>query len=220
MSFRRFTTTARSAKALHWRDVGTTVPVEFYQRRVEAAIEALPPHLLAKVEVGIIQGNPHPTPANNDPEHVSGRIGRGNVSGKRRLSSFHVYPNGRVVFSDPKLAPFNKAADVQEASQAAHLPQHDFIWTEDDTGGTYHESQALDNADVYSTVIPASTPQVSVYNKQGTLRFLNEDNKEVQTNHSDWKEASIQIEGQVGPCLVYKGKKSGKRYYTWTLPMN
>ena len=45
-------------------------------------------------------GNPHPT--GEDPYHVSGILGVKNMKGKNRLTSFHIYPDGTVTFSDKK----------------------------------------------------------------------------------------------------------------------
>ncbi|TAQ91347.1 hypothetical protein B7494_g364 [Chlorociboria aeruginascens] len=128
MASRAFSSSSRAAKALKWKFNGTTVPVDSYIAAVERAVDALPTKFSAKAEVGVIQGNPHTTPENNDPEHASGRIGTGNASGKKRLSSFHAYPDGRVTFSDPALAPFSKGPDaVQSAVQST-----DNYWTWDD----------------------------------------------------------------------------------------
>lgn len=45
------------------------------------------------------RGNPHATPKNNDPYHVSVTLGVKNTEGKDRVVSAHVYPDGRVKFS-------------------------------------------------------------------------------------------------------------------------
>ena len=55
MASRAFSSSARAAKALRWKLHGTTVPVDNYIAAVERAVEALPPKLAAKAEVGIIQ---------------------------------------------------------------------------------------------------------------------------------------------------------------------
>jgi hypothetical protein len=137
MTSRGFSGSVRAAKALKWKFNGTTVPVDKYIKAFEAAVDALPSKLAAKAKVGIIQyipllnlcgtfldltdlayrGNPHECPENNDSMHASGRIGEGSANGKRRLSSFHAYPDGSVIFSDPALKPFNKGSDEVTASR-------------------------------------------------------------------------------------------------------
>ncbi|CZS88738.1 uncharacterized protein RAG0_00379 [Rhynchosporium agropyri] len=118
MTSRGFSTSVRAAKALKWKFNGTTVQVDDYVTAVETAVDALPSKLAAKAKVGIIQGNPHATPENNDPMHAS---------------------DGRVVFSDPALKPFNKGPDgaTDSPSQAAgslsasqQPTSSDWVWDE------------------------------------------------------------------------------------------
>jgi hypothetical protein len=45
--------------------------------------------------------------------------------------------------------------------------------------------------------------------------FHNEDDKEVQTDTSNWKKGIRYIEGNEYEYLVDIGKKSGRVYYTW-----
>lgn len=54
----------------------------------------LVPQLLDKVDLGTVQGDPHPTPRNNDPLHASITLARGDS----RVTSVHVYLDGTVVF--------------------------------------------------------------------------------------------------------------------------
>ncbi|KAF8855004.1 hypothetical protein BDZ45DRAFT_676513 [Acephala macrosclerotiorum] len=118
MASRGFSSSGRAAKALKWKLNGTTVQVDKYIKAVESAIDTLPSQFAAKAKVGIIQGNPHETPDSSEPMHASGRIGEGSANGKKRLSSFHAYPDGSVIFSDPALKPFNKGPDEATASES------------------------------------------------------------------------------------------------------
>ncbi|KAM5486580.1 hypothetical protein MaudMau93_004922 [Microsporum audouinii] len=94
---RAFSITARNLKKLTWHFNGTTEPVGWAITNVEAGIDKVPG--LSKVETGIINGNPHPTPKNNDPDHVSGVIGVKDAKGKNRITSFHAYKDGLIRFS-------------------------------------------------------------------------------------------------------------------------
>ena len=64
-------------------------------------------------------GNPHPT--GDDPLHASGVIGKKSLKGKNRVTSFHAYPDGRVVFSDKALAEvkIENTSDSAETSTSA-----------------------------------------------------------------------------------------------------
>ncbi|GAB7356017.1 hypothetical protein MBLNU459_g6638t1 [Dothideomycetes sp. NU459] len=96
---RLFSTSRRLAKALKWKLNGTTAQIDWVKRIVEAAVEALP-ELKDRVDSAMINGNPHPT--GNDPLHASGVIGVRSMKGKNRVTSFHVYPDGTVKFSNKK----------------------------------------------------------------------------------------------------------------------
>lgn len=92
--------------------------------------------------------------------HASGRIGEGSASGKKRLSSFHAYPDGSVVFSDPALKPFNKGPDeaTDSASQAAgSLPAQESDWQWDQKEGRYWRWAADGKTAEWAPVAEAST---------------------------------------------------------------
>ncbi len=72
--------------------------------------------LLSTTTVGsdsFLSGDPHPT--GDDPLHVSGVIGKKSMKGQNRVTSFHVYPDGLVKFSNKALGELN----VQEPSTLA-----------------------------------------------------------------------------------------------------
>ncbi len=48
-------------------------------------------------------------------------------------------------------------------------------------------------------------------------RFQRFDNKIVETEVGEWKAGEVVYEGELQPCLIYTGKTSGVRYYTWIL---
>ncbi|KAH8695685.1 hypothetical protein BGW36DRAFT_298683 [Talaromyces proteolyticus] len=95
---RAFSTAAQQLKKLGWTLNGTTADVAWAQRTAEKAVDKA--HGLGgKVDSGVVQGNPHPTPKTGDPYHCSITIGKGDVKGKNRVVSAHVYPDGTVAFS-------------------------------------------------------------------------------------------------------------------------
>ncbi|KAJ5916722.1 hypothetical protein N7504_000737 [Penicillium tannophilum] len=91
---RAFSTVAQKLKSLSWSSKGTTQDVAWVKHYAENAVD-LVPQLLDKVDSGTVQGDPHPTPRNNDPLHGSITFGKGTS----RVTSAHVYPDGTVVFS-------------------------------------------------------------------------------------------------------------------------
>ncbi|SMY26742.1 unnamed protein product [Zymoseptoria tritici ST99CH_1A5] len=97
---RFFSSSKRLAKTLKWKLIGTTENVAWATAAVEAAVEHVP-ELKDRVDSAVVNGNPHPT--GSDPLHVSGAIGKGSVKNRNRVTSYHAYPDGTVVFSDKKL---------------------------------------------------------------------------------------------------------------------
>lgn len=91
---RAFSTAARALKSLTWSNKGTTQDVSWVKSYAENAVD-LVPQLLDKVDSGTVQGDPHPTPRNNDPLHASITLAKGDSC----VTSAHVYPDGTVVFS-------------------------------------------------------------------------------------------------------------------------
>ncbi|KAJ9218537.1 hypothetical protein DTO207G8_9111 [Paecilomyces variotii] len=91
---RAFSTAAQALKSLSWTNKGTTKDVSWAKSYAENAVDLIP-QLLDKVDSGTVQGDPHPTPRNNDPLHASITLARGDS----RVTSAHVYPDGTVVFS-------------------------------------------------------------------------------------------------------------------------
>lgn len=67
-------------------------------------------------------------------------------------------------------------------------------------------------------ILPTDTPYATVTIKHNSYQFERQDGKLIQSVASDWKASRIPYEGVIHPCLVYTGKKSGKRWYTWKLP--
>ncbi|KAG9242069.1 hypothetical protein BJ878DRAFT_387096, partial [Calycina marina] len=100
---RMFSTTVRATKALKWELIGTTEPVDWAKRIMERVVDQVPKlaENADQCSNSILSGNPHPT--GEDPYHVSGVIGTKNLKGKNRLTSFHIYPDGTVTFSNKKL---------------------------------------------------------------------------------------------------------------------
>ncbi|KAJ5533393.1 hypothetical protein N7494_009945, partial [Penicillium frequentans] len=91
---RAFSTAAQKLKSLSWSNKGTTQDVAWVKEYAEKAVD-LVPQLLDKVDSGTVQGDPHPTPRNDDPLHGSITLKKG----ESRVTSAHVYPDGTVVFS-------------------------------------------------------------------------------------------------------------------------
>ncbi|KAK2809232.1 hypothetical protein FQN50_004068 [Emmonsiellopsis sp. PD_5] len=94
---RAFSTAARVLKSLTWNDKGTTKDIAWVKHYAENAVDLIP-QLREEVDSGTVQGDPHPTPKNNDPSHGSITLGKGDT----RITSAHVYPDGTVVFSKTK----------------------------------------------------------------------------------------------------------------------
>jgi len=79
-------------------------------------------------------GDPHATKhadGTEDPIHISGILGHGNLKGSKRATSFHYYPDtGEVRFSNSKYPPVRIGTSNTEAesSSAAHsgaqIPAH------------------------------------------------------------------------------------------------
>ncbi|GIK05192.1 hypothetical protein Aspvir_009295 [Aspergillus viridinutans] len=113
---RAFSTTSNYLKKLKWTLNGTTEPVDWAIRNVEAAIDKTPG--LKNVDTGVVNGNPHPTPSNNDPEHVSGAVGFEDMQGRKRITSFHAYKSGLVKFSKKIFGQVVVSTDESESSQA------------------------------------------------------------------------------------------------------
>jgi hypothetical protein len=91
--------------------------------------------------------------------HASGRIGEGSASGKKRLSSFHAYPDGSVIFSDPTLKPFNKGPDDATAAgpQATErLTAQENVWQRDEKTGRYWRWAADGKTAEWAPVVEAS----------------------------------------------------------------
>jgi hypothetical protein len=88
----------------------------------------------------ILSGNPHHT--GEDRYHVSGILGKKNLKGPNRLTSFHIYPDGTVTCSDKKLPTVKDPMAGGEASSSAEseapvpaqIPAHqqasDWEWDE------------------------------------------------------------------------------------------
>ncbi|PYI25563.1 hypothetical protein BP00DRAFT_358182 [Aspergillus indologenus CBS 114.80] len=91
---RAFSTAARNLKALAWKNKGATKDVSWVQKYAEDAVDHVP-QLVDIVDSATMQGDPHPTPKNNDPLHGSVEFGKGTT----RVVSAHVYADGTVVFS-------------------------------------------------------------------------------------------------------------------------
>ncbi|KAM5465025.1 hypothetical protein MauCBS54593_006658 [Microsporum audouinii] len=95
---RAFSTSSYYLKKLNWRMNGTTENVEWAKRSFESAVDHHP-KLAAKIDSAVINGNPHPTPKTGDTLHASIAAGTEDVTGKNRVVSAHVYPDGTVKFS-------------------------------------------------------------------------------------------------------------------------
>jgi len=72
-------------------------------------------------------GDPHPTryaDGTEDPIHISGVLGRGNLKGSKRATSFHFYPGtGEIRFSNSRYPPIRVGAAAASSSSAA-IPAH------------------------------------------------------------------------------------------------
>jgi hypothetical protein len=89
-------------------------------------------------------GDPHPTKyadGTEDPIHISGVLGEGNLKGSKRATSFHYYPGtGDIRFSNSRYPPVrigtsNAAAESSSSAQSgAQIPAHqqasDWEWDE------------------------------------------------------------------------------------------
>lgn len=89
-------------------------------------------------------GDPHPTKyadGTEDPIHISGVLGEGNLKGSKRATSFHYYPGtGDIRFSNSKYPPIrigtsNAAAESSSSAQSgsqipAHQQASDWEWDE------------------------------------------------------------------------------------------
>ncbi|KAI1154450.1 hypothetical protein F4825DRAFT_448502 [Nemania diffusa] len=97
---RSFSSSRAVSKALKWVK-RTTQDVQWVVRQIETSIDHVP--ILAKAAVKArVEGDPHETPKKDgsvDPWHASGII---ETASGTRLTSYHAYPNGLVVFSKKK----------------------------------------------------------------------------------------------------------------------
>ncbi|KAJ5084544.1 hypothetical protein NUU61_009123 [Penicillium alfredii] len=105
---RTFSTAARQLKKLAWSLNGTTKDVAWVKNYAENAIDVVP-QLVNKVDSGTLQGDPHPTPKNNDPLHASIVF----QNGTARVVSAHVYPDGTVLFSKKEYGQVKLSRDPQ-----------------------------------------------------------------------------------------------------------
>lgn len=67
-------------------------------------------------------------------------------------------------------------------------------------------------------LLSEDTPFVKVTMKNNFYRFVRQDGKHVQSVASDWEHSTILYQGQSCPCIVYTGKTSGNKWWTWDLP--
>ncbi|KAI0403310.1 hypothetical protein F4802DRAFT_315775 [Xylaria palmicola] len=98
---RKFHTSARLQKALQWVLNGTTMEISWAKQNLENAVE-LDHELRKKAVKAIINGNPHETKRRDgtvDDRHVSGVL---QTDSDRRLTSYHIYESGLVLFSKEK----------------------------------------------------------------------------------------------------------------------
>ncbi|KAA8642632.1 hypothetical protein EYZ11_011474 [Aspergillus tanneri] len=123
MASRAFSTGARRMKKLDWKLKGTSVDVTWLTEQMDDSIDQVPG--LESVVSGQVNGNPHPTPGNDDPYH--GSVELYNQAGQR-LTSAHCYPNGYVKFSKEnkykpvKLPPHPKAPAIPPAGPTTSKP--------------------------------------------------------------------------------------------------
>ncbi|KAK0111541.1 hypothetical protein ONS95_001894 [Cadophora gregata] len=129
---RYFSSAVRTAARIIWTFKGTTKNLEMDVAAVEQAVLATP-ELAKKVKKGIVNGDPHATKyadGTEDPIHISGILGDGNLKGSRKATSFHYYPEtGDVKFSNPKYPPVTGASNVaakssSSAQSGAQVPAH------------------------------------------------------------------------------------------------
>ncbi|KMP02192.1 hypothetical protein CIHG_06970 [Coccidioides immitis H538.4] len=115
MASRAFSTSARQMKKLDWKLKGTTVDVTWLMEQINDSVDHVPGLESVLTDAS---GNPHPTPAKDDPYH--GSVELYNHAGQR-VTSAHCYPNGYVKFSkkkfqNVKLVPHLKAPVIPPAS--------------------------------------------------------------------------------------------------------
>ncbi|KAI9703412.1 MAG: hypothetical protein M1820_005884 [Bogoriella megaspora] len=144
LDMRSFSTAA--ANFIKWSFNGTTHNVTAALDAVEQGVKSIP-GLADKVEKGIINGDPHPTNYPNgtqDPVHLSGVLGNGNLKGSKRATSFHYYPEtGDLTFSDTKYqavrVPLPSSSSI--LSQAPSIPAHQqasgWVWDENERNYRY-----------------------------------------------------------------------------------
>ncbi|KAI9747671.1 MAG: hypothetical protein M4579_007418 [Chaenotheca gracillima] len=140
---RHFSFAARVAAQIAWTLKGTTKEIGVDLVAIEKALDTNP-ELAKKVKKGVINGDPHATKyadGTEDPIHISGVIGQGNLKGSSRATSFHYYPGtGDLRFSNLRYQPIristsNAAAESsssssgQSGAQTAFKEQaRDWIW--------------------------------------------------------------------------------------------
>jgi hypothetical protein len=82
-------------------------------------------------------GDPHPTKyadGTEDPIHISGILGEGNLKGSKRATSFHYYPaTGDIRFSNSRYPPVhigtsNAAAESSSSASAQAATTTDLTW--------------------------------------------------------------------------------------------
>ncbi|KAL8861013.1 MAG: hypothetical protein Q9178_002526 [Gyalolechia marmorata] len=131
--YRAFSTAARAAKNITWTLNGTTQDINAALTGLQQALDTVP-ELAQKVEKGRADGTV-------DPIHISGVLGKGNLKGSKRATSFHLYLEcADLVFSNEKyqpirvLLPGTQAAQSSSTQPAAHIPAHqqasDWVWDE------------------------------------------------------------------------------------------
>ncbi|CZT01999.1 uncharacterized protein RCO7_05482 [Rhynchosporium graminicola] len=141
---RHFSSAVRAAARIIWTFKGTTKNLDMEVVAVEQAVVANP-ELSKKVKrVSSSNGDPHPTKyadGTEDPIHISGVLGEGNLKGSKRATSFHYYPEtGDIRFSNSKYPPIRigtsnaAAASSSSAQSETQLPAHqeapDWEWDE------------------------------------------------------------------------------------------
>ncbi|KUJ06356.1 uncharacterized protein LY89DRAFT_790640 [Mollisia scopiformis] len=114
---RSFTSGRAVRKALKWVK-RTTQDVQWVERQVESSVDHVP--ALAKAAVKArVEGDPHETPKKDgsvDPWHASGII---ETASGTRLTSYHAYPSGLVVFSKKKYGQVQLPDDGGESSSSS-----------------------------------------------------------------------------------------------------
>ncbi|KAK4990724.1 hypothetical protein LTR66_006727 [Elasticomyces elasticus] len=128
-------------KALRWARKGTTQDVQWVERQVDSSVDYVPA-LADKAVKASIQGDPHETPkadGNVDPWHASGIIE--SASGTR-LTSYHAYPDGLVVFSKTRYGQVQISVAESSSSQAAQITQ--YVHSQDVQAATTNLTWRLD----------------------------------------------------------------------------